>query len=275
MKSSDLIFREVDAMDKSRIMFNMSVDEVREGLERTKTVIVPAGVVEQHGYHMPLSVDIHNAVEIARMTSERCGCFVAPCVHYSFSGGMLPGTINISPQTFSLVLMDICRSLVLQGFRNIVILLGHGATENVQAAKDAMLMLQRLDPGIGDVCLSVVPFDELSPTCKEAFAVGDFHAGKFETSLMLYWKPEMVRMGKVTYDAEEFVARMRTDQDAYLCKHSAVDNKFVVPKLAQSPDMRVGVMGDVTGASAEFGRKIAEECAAGLVSLVEQMEGRL
>jgi len=111
---------------KARPMEAMTVEEVRDGLKETRTVILPVGCVEQHGYHLPLSVDIHNAVEIALRASAQTGCFVAPALSYSFSGGMLPGTINISPQAFSLVLMEICHSLIGQGFGDVAILLGHG-----------------------------------------------------------------------------------------------------------------------------------------------------
>ncbi|MHB9035985.1 MAG: creatininase family protein [Armatimonadota bacterium] len=262
-------------MSKARIMFNMTVSEVRNGLEENKTVIVPIGVVEQHGYHLPLSVDIHNAVEIANRTSEQTGCFVAPCVHYSFSGGTLPGTINISPQTFSLVLMDICRSLVAQGFKNIVILLGHGGTENTQAAKDAAIMFQRLSPEIVGICLAVVPFWELSPTYMKSLDEGDFHAGRYETSMMLYWKSELVKMDQAALDDEELVGRMRVDPDAYLCKEKAIESDFVITKLTQHPDMHVGVMGNMAGSNSELGKTISDECVGELATLIGKMEGRL
>ena len=41
-------------MSKARIMANMTLKEVREDLKIMKTVILPVGVVEQHGYHLPL-----------------------------------------------------------------------------------------------------------------------------------------------------------------------------------------------------------------------------
>ena len=162
-------------MIKARIMFNMTVQEMREGLKECKTVIVPVGVVEQHGYHLPLSVDIHNAVEIAQRASDLSGCFVAPPVTYSFSGGMLPGTININPHVFSLVLIDICQSLVVQGFRNLVILLGHGGSENTRAAREAAENFQRLRPEVSGISVLVVPFWELSPTYLKHFEAGDYH----------------------------------------------------------------------------------------------------
>lgn len=258
-------------MTKARIMFDMTVEEVREGLKDMKTVILPVGCTEQHGYHLPLSVDIHNATEVTRMASERCGCFVAPTLHYSFSGGTLPGTVNISPQVYSAFLMDIFQSFVEQGFKNIIVFLGHGGTENNKATFDAAENFQRLRPSIDDVTIAVTGLD-LSETCLKSFDEGDYHAAFFETSLMLFWKPEMIKMDRAQLDDPEFVARMRTDPDAYLNKTKRIDNKFVIARLTQRDEMQVGVMGDFTGANAEHGGKIANELADGLANLVNELE---
>lgn len=255
-------------------MFNMTVREVREGLKEMKTVVLPVGIVEQHGYHMPLSVDIHNAVEIANMASKQCGVFVLPSLNYCFSGGTLPGTVNLSPQVFSLVIMDICRSLKVQGFKNIIVLLGHGGSENTKAAYEALENFQRLDPEMSGITVSLVPFWELSPTYMKSFDEKDYHAGKYETSMMMFWKPELVQMDHARLDAPEFASRMRTDPDAYLVKTKELDEKFVVSKLAQSPEMEVGVMGDFTGANPELGRQIAEEASTALAEFVMKLEGR-
>lgn len=200
---------------------------------------------------------------------------MAPAVQYCFSGGMLPGTINVSPQAYSLTLIDICRSLVVQGFKNVVLLLGHGGTENTQATKDAALMFQRLSPDIEGICVSVLSYGDLSSTCLAAFNEGDFHAGRFETSVMLYLRPEMVKMDRAKLDAKDFVARMRTDPDAYLVQQKAIDNEFVIPKQTQSAEMSVGVMGDFAGSSAEFGKTIIDESVAGISAMIEELEARL
>jgi creatinine amidohydrolase/Fe(II)-dependent formamide hydrolase-like protein len=42
-------------------MGEMTVLEVKEYLKTNKTIILPYGVVEQHGYHLPLDTDIRNA----------------------------------------------------------------------------------------------------------------------------------------------------------------------------------------------------------------------
>lgn len=258
-------------MSRARIMFNMTVEEVREGLKEMKTVILPVGCTEQHGYHLPLSVDIHNATELSRMASELCGCFVAPTVNYSFSGGMLPGTTNVSPQVYSAYLMDIFMSFVTQGFENIVVFLGHGGTENTKATYDAAENFQRLRPNMEGVSVSVTSFD-LSPTCNEAFRESDFHAAKFETSLMMFWKPELIHMDRAIRDEESFAELMRTDPDAYLSKTKKIDDPHVIPHLKQRPEMQVGVMGIIDGANPEYGKKIADEIAAALAELVNKLE---
>jgi len=266
--------RQVRTMTSARLMYDMTVKEIVEGLKETQTVIIPVGIVEQHGYHLPTSVDIHNSAEIARRTSEQTGCFVTPSVHYNFSGGMLPGTINITPQVFSLVLIDILQSLMMQGFKNLILLLGHGGSESVAAAKDAALQFQRLRPEMKGVTVLLVPFWELSPTYMDRFNRGDYHAALCETSLMLYWKPELVKMDQAVFDDPEILAIMRADADAYARKLQSSENRFVVPRIVQDPRLKVGVMGDFTGASAEFGRKIAEECVAALGTVIEELEGK-
>ncbi|MGQ9924096.1 MAG: creatininase family protein, partial [Armatimonadota bacterium] len=234
-------------MPTARMMLEMTVRDVEEGLRQTQTIIVPVGILEQHGYHLPLSVDIYNAVELARRASGRTGCFVAPPVHYNFSGGTLPGTINISPPVFSLMLMDILQSLVMQGFRRILILLGHAGSESQAAARDAAHHFQRLRPPVPGLVICVVPFTQLSPTIQQAMDSGDYHAGFYETSLMLYWKPEMVRMHLAAMDENAVAEMMRRDPDAYAIAEKRTVSPFEVPRVIQDPRIRVGVMGDFVG----------------------------
>ena len=255
------------------LMENMTVEEVRKALRRTKTVIVPLGVVEQHGYHLPLSTDIHNAYETAKLVGKQTKSLIAPPLNYSYSGGTLPGTINISPQAMSLVVGDICQSLAEQGFKNIILLLGHAGTENINALKDTVVLFLRRNPKWKDLVLSLVPIWEFSPTWMKAFKKHDFHAAYIETSLMMYWKPELVKKN-VTLDVPRVANLMRRRQDNYLIIEKAVESKYVTPYLKQRPDIKVGVMGDPKGANPQTGEKVAGEVVSGIVKLIRQIEGK-
>ncbi len=260
--------------EKGRIMEFMTVDEIREGLKSTKTTIVPVGVIEQHGYHLPLNVDVYNCYEISKRVSEATGCFVAPPINYSFSGGELPGTFNINPSTLSLYLGDILKSLVIMGMKNIIVLLGHAGSENQIAAGNAIDMFMRLNPEVKDVAFAFMPFTSLSGYVKESFEDKDFHAGYFETSLMLYWHPELVRTNKTVTDNDELMEILREDQDAYQVRYKPVEHEFVYPYIKQNPSIEVGVMGKPEKASKEYGEKVCKDIVERAVEFVKLLDGR-
>jgi creatinine amidohydrolase len=257
-----------------RMMEFMTVDEVRKGLKETKTVIVPMGVIEQHGYHLPLNTDVYNCYETAERVSEKTGCFVAPAINYSFSGGELPGTFNIHPATLALYLYDILQSLVVMGFKNIVVLLGHAGSENEEATRNAVDMYMRLNPHVKDVAFAFMPFTKLSAYAEACFADKDFHAGYYETSLMLYWHPEWVRKDKVVTDKASLMELFRKDQDAYQVKTKPFDHEFVFPYIKQNPEIEVGVMGYPEKASVEFGEKVCKDIVARTSDFIEKLNKR-
>jgi len=261
------------AGDPPCIMEFMTVREVRAALRRTRTVLLPMGIVEQHGYHLPLWTDTYTAYEVSKRVAAATGCLVAPPLGYAFSGGTLPGTINISPQVVSMMVMEILESLANQGFKSLVLVLGHGGTENTHAMKEAADMFQRRNPHLKDVAVAVAPFWEVAPTVMKGFRQKDFHSGYVETSMMLYWKPELVRDDRPT-DSEDIMEMFRRDQDSYQVLEKPVDHAYVEPKVKQHPGIRVGVMGDPSRADPAIGERICREAVQGIADLVRKLEGR-
>ena len=71
-------------------------------------LILPVGSVEQHGPHLPLTVDIEIPVRVASLLAERVNGFAAPAISYgarSFpqSGGSpdLAGTVHVRGGVFT------------------------------------------------------------------------------------------------------------------------------------------------------------------------------
>ncbi|MBE6689260.1 MAG: creatininase family protein [Ruminococcaceae bacterium] len=255
-------------------MVNMTVKDMQEALKRTKTVIIPVGVVEQHGYHLPLSTDIHNAEDPLRIAGERLNAIVAPTVNYCFSGGELAGTVNVSPQVFGLYMMDICCEFVRMGFKNIVILSGHGGTENWAALRGALQSAMRRTPEMKNVNIFARSSGGFSATINHYFGMEpqhDFHAGLTETSRMMYWAPELVRMDEMELDEKELLETMRIDCDYYATAEKNVDDEFVIPYLHQKPEVKIGVMGFPEKADVEIGKKISDEMVEGIVSYIDMI----
>jgi len=253
-------------MAQARMLAYMSVKGVREGLRETQTVLLPLGSTEQHGYHLPLSTDSHNAREIARRAAEQAGVFVAPCFHFCYSGGELPGTIDCTPETTAMVVKDLVTVLGRQGFRNVILVLGHGGSENEQAVRLAADVVQRRCPDGPRV--AIFAFWKEAPTAVRAFEERDYHAGWLETSLMLYWQPELVGDDRVVDSPEALEA---SSQDAYQ-ERAKVAHPDVVPRVRQSPAIEIGVWGDPSKASPEIGQTACDEAVAKLVELIRALE---
>ena len=255
----------------SYIMENMTVKDMKEALSSTRTAVIPVGVVEQHGFHLPLSTDIHNVQEVAKRAAPQMNAVIAPTIPYCYSGGELLGTVNVSPQVFSLYVMDICSEFFRMGFRNIVIFLGHGGTDNLNALRSTLQMILRRNPHLKDITISLVGCWQLSPTWLELYKMEpehDFHAAWVETSLMLYWKPELVR-DEIVMDDEETSRMMRTDQDWFEIEEKLIDHRFIIPRTRQREEIKVGVMGFPEKATRELGEKICVEMVEGLREYIE------
>lgn len=255
---------------------NLTVRELEEALTKTKTVIIPIGVVEQHGYHLPLVTDIISAVEIPKIAGDRLNAVVAPSVNYCFSGGELTGTINVNPNIFGLYICDICDEFFKLGFLDVILFLGHGGTENTNALKSSVQTLLRRDHAKGGkVTVSVLDCTALSKTAMEEIFGGegehDFHAGKVETSLIKYWKPEVVR-DEIVMDEEEICRLMRTDCDWFEIKELVIDTPYVIPHAMQRKEIKVGVMGFPHESNVELGKKISDEMVQGLIDYVNLIE---
>jgi creatinine amidohydrolase len=255
-------------------MEHMSVKGVRDYLKHRRSVIIPMGVTEQHGYHLPLCTDALIATCTARMAGERIGMLVAPTINTSFSGGQLPGTININPNVMGLVVAEVLRSLAAQGFRNMFLYLCHGGSENARALDNSLKLLLRDDPLFEKVMLVLAPVWKFGGGWKAALAQGDWHAGWLETSMVMALAPDLVQEENMTTDAPALVKKMRKHPDNYQFAMKPVDDPCVVPRMAQRPEIKVGVMGVPENASVACGKQMVEEVVRDLCHYFTDLEKR-
>ena len=252
-------------------MVEMTVKELRQTLRRTQTVLLPVGLCEQHGYHLPLGTDIINAEQFAWRIGERYPCVVAPTLNYSFSGGMLPGTINVHPHVITQLIDGIIQSLYHQGFRRVGVVMGHGGSEAADAIKESLRLSHWLNPDHKDLQVVYLPVWEFSPTWMDAFTQQDYHAGRVETSLLLYWCPEKVR-SKIVLDRKDVAEAMRQDPDYYQQWSTDTDSPYETVHTGQRPEIEVGVMGFPHEADAALGKQVTEEVLKGVVRMLRSLD---
>jgi creatinine amidohydrolase len=255
----------------AKLMEFMTVKDVVEGLKETQTVLVPMGVTEQHGYHLPLCTDTFVGYEKCKVAAERTGVFVTTPFHCGYSGGTLPGTINLSPQTVSLMVADTVESLAKQGFRTIIIVPGHGDgifLQMLELGARMALWLRNLPP---DALVAVAPITSDGSLGEEVPVDHlDCHAGFYETSVMMHLRGEWVRPDKPT-DSPEFMQKLFAGKVGIFQEEKPVDDPAVVPRVSQREEFRVGVLGDPTKASAEWGERLFNAMVDELVTLVKRL----
>ena len=173
--------------------------EVKSEIENGRsTVIVPFGSTEQHGRHMPLGTDAVLGDEFGWALADRLDAFFAPTVRLGCSEHHLsfPGTISLGEDTFQRIVIDVVDSLSRHGFRRIILLPTHGG--NFKPLADAFAQLKPVEN------VKVIAFTDLEGFVKAAFessgasgvnpAQSGAHSGEWETSLMLAFRPEQVKM---------------------------------------------------------------------------------
>ena len=259
------------------VMENMTVKSVGEYLKNKQSIIIPIGVIEQHGYHLPLKTDALMATHLGRMIGQRTDILVAPTMYQSFSGGGLPGTVNISPAVMSLVLSDMLISLVSQGFRNIYLFLCHGGSENARALDNALELLLRMNPAFENVMITLMPVwkcDAEKVGWTRAFAEGDWHAGWLETSMVMALEPDLVDMDEMALDEEPYLSLQIKHPDNYQHAEKIVDDEMVIPRMSQRPEIKVGVMGTPKKASRQLGEKIVENILIAAVDKINELEAK-
>ena len=112
---------------------DMNWMQVEDYLKRDNRAVLPIGSTEQHA-QLSLMVDCILSERVAVDAAKPTGVPVFPPVNYGITPYFraYPGTVTLRLRTFIKVVEDILDSLFEQGFRNILIVNGHGGNSPSQ-----------------------------------------------------------------------------------------------------------------------------------------------
>lgn len=171
-----------------------------EARELTKgTCVIPFGVIEKHGLHMPLGTDVLVARKIAEEAAK-----IEPVVIFPFyffgqiaEARHVPGTISYSPELQYKALEETCGEIARNGFKKIILLNGHGGNNAFISCFLQNTLYREKDYAVYSVS-AFDPQDEYDQI-RRALKTDDFggHAGNFETSVVMGIDPDLVRMDSV------------------------------------------------------------------------------
>src|SRR5437016_2311741 len=176
--------------------------EFRERMKsgELKACIIPVAAIEQHLEHLAMEHDWRSACHVAVAVAEglRPHALVAEGLMAGVSEHHMrhPGTLSLRPGTFLAVLADLIDSVVRAGFKNVLVLNGHGG--NTAPVNGTWEQFLRMNPinlhflSYWDV-LTEADAKELLKSGHQLPSDLPGHAQEFETALALAAFPENVR----------------------------------------------------------------------------------
>ena len=165
------------------------------------TAVLPVGAIEQHGPHLPLSVDWFQGEVVARRVAARLDAFLLPGMPFGCSQAHagFRGSIFLSSETLGAVVKDVVTSLLNQGFRRIAVLNFHGGNLILKLVVREL----NLNQSLGKVVL-VSPAQDASAGLDEVLDAyhDEQHAGELETSIMMHAAPDQVGPSRIDHVPE-------------------------------------------------------------------------
>ena len=167
-----------------------------------KACILPVAALEQHLEHLAMEHDWRSVCQVATAVAERLRprVLVAEGVMAGISEHHMrhPGTLSLQPGTFLTALSDLVDSVVRAGFRNVLVLNGHGGNISAcQATWDQFLRLYQVNLQFMSYW-DVLTEADATELLKGGDKLPDDlpgHAQEFETAIALAAFPENVRTG--------------------------------------------------------------------------------
>lgn len=243
--------------------------EMREAIARQPAVLLPFGTVEDHGPHLPVNTDNVIVESICLEVGRRSpsDVLVLPLAPYGLDDHHMdfPGTITVDAHTLISYVFQVAISVARHGFTHVLIVNGHGSNASI-----ADLAARRVVLETGIVCGAMSPNAAIDPALAEptfsgmrrSGPGGVAHACEYETSMMLYLRPDLVQMDKAVREIGQLrLAYFNWDHPA----PSVLQWQDWWSRMSES-----GVCGDPTVATAEFGRALFETTVENLTRFVRE-----
>lgn len=246
--------------------------ELEKSVISGATVLIPVGILEEHGPHLPVNCDAVIAERVTVAAAEKLAgeieVLVLPTIWTGYTAKELmrwPGTVRIGTRTFLELTKDITLSLLDMGFRRICFVNGHGQHP---------ALLETVIREIADERGVYLASADVAKLAAEKFTEvrrsppgGAIHGCEFETSLMLYLEPSLVDMSKA-HNSD-----MMRYASPFIPGDGFAGSKKVFVSTWGLQRSQSGIYGDPTVASKETGQVVFEAAVEKLMEWVREFQG--
>ncbi len=230
--------------------------------------VLPIGSMEQHGPHLPVSVDTDLTNETLRRSfaylEPSLSVLVMPAISIgkSMEHANHPGTISLGTETFTRMVMEYGASVARAGIRKLVLCNGHGGN---RAPLGNALRDLRIEQGLITVLCSWSSFYDASEVVGADEYRHGIHGGDHETSAMLACRGDRVDM-TLAEDFRTATDRWRQDFD-FLDIGGPAQVGWIMDDLCAS-----GASGNAAAATRAKGETILDNSARGLARFLAEFD---
>ena len=173
----------------------LTAEDFRQAIQQSKgTCLLPFGILEKHGPHLPLGTDLLNVRYAALHAAEQEFAVVFPEYYFGqiFEAKHEPGTMAYSVELQLKLLQETTDEMARNGCKKIVIVNGHGGNEHLLPY---FAQAQMANPK--DYVVYVLDGERSRPGGPAKKSTGiDYHAGENESSNTLYTHPELTHIDR-------------------------------------------------------------------------------
>lgn len=196
--STVLVFSQASDVVSTREMERINWLEFKDVVpSKINTVLLSTGTLEPHGV-VNNGADITAPFAMAKTIARRTNAMIAPTLPYGITGSMeaYPGAFQITEAAYRPFIKQILEGLVKNGFRNIIILNGHGGGQT--AVLQAVAAEVATEKRVRTLVINWWSF--ASDETKEVFGEDGGHAGWNETAFIQAIDPTLVHPEKYKDD---------------------------------------------------------------------------
>lgn len=191
----------------------LTASDFREGIHRSQgTCLLPFGILEKHGPHLPLGTDLLDVRYATLHAAEQEYAVVFPEYYFGqiAEARHEPGTMAYSRSLQLALLQETTDEMARNGCKKILIVNGHGGNSSLLP----YFAQTQLDKPHDYV---VYVFDKLEPERggPPKKTTIDMHAGEGETSNMLISHPDLVHMDRARSESGADQARQKIPENVY------------------------------------------------------------
>ncbi len=244
-------------------------------LDPGRTVaVLPVAATEQHGPHLPLSVDADLVEGVMAAAGPHLGggwpVYVLPtqAVGLSTEHERFAGTLTLRPETLIRLWCEIGESVARAGVRKLLIFNSHGGHAGIMDVVGRELRA-RCDLLVYSASWFNLPLlDEQGKDLNQRFSADEhrfgIHAGQVETSMMLALRPHTVRMEH----ARDFPSTSRERAGRWPILGNGRSAKLAWQMQDYHP---AGAAGNASAADAELGKLLVQAAGRSLAALLREI----